>query len=313
MLWVVMFHYHFEAFPLNVISKYGFTGVDFFLFLSGLGLYYSMHKNPESVTFYKRRLLRIFPTYILLGAIATFFLEGSNESITHFLWVCTTLGYWTNGDAGPWFIPALITLYFLFPFLYHSVFKRDDMKLFIVLLVCVFFLVLYWITLGARPMWFDNNDQRWLHVLLLYRVPIFMMGAFAGHVLLVRNDLTKAFIIASLICLGLSPVFYLQRTTMCLCFSTSLLSPVLILVLSLLVSKVKIIDKLGGAIGQASLEIYIIHMSCLTFVQKVFADSFNAHHDRFALIIMLVVVVLGVICHWLISLLTNLIRKYAHK
>ena len=246
MVWVVMFHYHLESFPLVKISRYGFTGVDIFLFLSGLGLYYSMYKNPDVIGFYKRRLLRIFPTYLILGAVATYLLRGSNESLSNFLWVYSTLGYWTNGDAGPWFIPALITLYFLFPFLYHSVFKRDDMRLFLVVLVCVIFLVLYWITIGARSMWFDDSDQRWLHVLLLYRVPIFLMGAFAGHVLLIRNDLSKAFIVASLICFVLCPVFYLQRTTMCLCFSTSLLTPILIVVLSLLVSKVKIIDKMGG-------------------------------------------------------------------
>lgn len=54
-------------------------------------------------------------------------------------------------------------------------------------------------------------------------------------------------------------------------------------------------------------------MACLTFAQKLFTDSFNAHHDRFALIVMLIVVVLGIVCHWLVSIITNLISKYAHK
>ena len=246
MIWVVMYHYHLETFPLDKLSRYGFTGVDIFLFLSGMGLYFSMHKNPDVLNFYKRRLLRIFPTYIILGAVATFLLYGSHESLWHFLWVRSTLGYWTNGDSGAWFIPALITLYFFFPFLYHTIFKRDDIGLFILFFGVVLFLSLYWVTLGAQPMWFDNTDQRWLHVLLLYRVPIFMAGAFLGHVLLVRRDLSRTFLIACLLFLFFAPVFYLQRTTMCQSFSTTLISPFLIIVLSLIISRFKELAKSRG-------------------------------------------------------------------
>lgn len=249
MIWVVMYHYHLESFPLNKLSRYGFTGVDIFMFLSGLGLYFSMHKNSDVLAFYKRRLLRIFPTYIFLGAIATYLLNGSHENIWHFLWIRSTLGYWTNGDAGAWFIPALITLYVFFPFLYHTIYKRDDIPLFGIIFGFVCFLTLYWVTIGANAMWFDNNDQRWLHVLLLYRVPIFLAGTFLGHILIVRRDLSRAFLNTCFISLFVSPVFYLQRTTMCQSFTTTLFTPVLIIVLSFFISgyekKVKL-DRLGG-------------------------------------------------------------------
>lgn len=44
----------------------GAMGVDIFLFLSGLGLFYSFRKNPDIKAFYKKRLIRIIPTYVHL-------------------------------------------------------------------------------------------------------------------------------------------------------------------------------------------------------------------------------------------------------
>lgn len=39
----------------------GSTGVDFLLFLSGMGLFYSLTKNDDICQFYKKRLVRILP------------------------------------------------------------------------------------------------------------------------------------------------------------------------------------------------------------------------------------------------------------
>ena len=48
---VVMFHFRLQAPILSVISNYGYTGVDFFMFLSAFGLYYSMSKNDNVMMF----------------------------------------------------------------------------------------------------------------------------------------------------------------------------------------------------------------------------------------------------------------------
>lgn len=73
-IWVVMFHYRLQAPILSVISNYGYAGVDFFMFLSAFGLYYSMSKNDNVMMFYKKRFLRIFPTYFIIGFLCTYFL-----------------------------------------------------------------------------------------------------------------------------------------------------------------------------------------------------------------------------------------------
>ena len=63
-LWVVIFHYGLSM-PFVLISYLGFTGVDIFMFLSAYGLVRSLDNDPSPISFYKRRVLRIFPTYFL--------------------------------------------------------------------------------------------------------------------------------------------------------------------------------------------------------------------------------------------------------
>lgn len=179
-IWVVMFHFRLQAPILSVISNYGYTGVDFFMFLSAFGLYYSMSKNDNVMMFYKRRFLRIFPTYFIIGFLCTYFLYQKNVSITEFLWVYSTLGYFMDGEFGGWFIPSIVVLYVAFPFLYHTIMKRDDMRLFGFLMTVVFFLVGYYVVFENSNMTFTDSDRLWKHVLLLYRLPVFFMG-FLPH------------------------------------------------------------------------------------------------------------------------------------
>lgn len=68
-LWVMYFHIPLK-FATEVgwfIHRIGFYGVDIFLFLSGLGVYYSLTKRPNVLGFYKARLVRILPAYIIVA------------------------------------------------------------------------------------------------------------------------------------------------------------------------------------------------------------------------------------------------------
>ena len=43
----------------------GNSGVDVFVFLSGMGIYFAWSKRPELLSFYRKRVLRLLPTYSL--------------------------------------------------------------------------------------------------------------------------------------------------------------------------------------------------------------------------------------------------------
>ena len=51
------------------LRRCGNIGVDMFLFLSGVGLWYSWVRTPSFRQFYKRRLLRIFPTWLVISTL----------------------------------------------------------------------------------------------------------------------------------------------------------------------------------------------------------------------------------------------------
>jgi len=68
MIWVVLYHYQLQG-PLAAPFRLGFTGVDLFMFVSGLGLYFSLSKDDNVKRFYKMRLLRILPIYYLIGLV----------------------------------------------------------------------------------------------------------------------------------------------------------------------------------------------------------------------------------------------------
>lgn len=68
MLSVFLFHSMGDWMPqfIHNIAANGAIGVDVFLFLSAMGLTYSITKNPSVIAFYKRRVWRIMPTYWLI-------------------------------------------------------------------------------------------------------------------------------------------------------------------------------------------------------------------------------------------------------
>ena len=122
-LWVMMLHFTFNQIkPLGFIAQYGFAGVDIFLFVSGFGLFHSLDKDNNLVRFYRKRLLRIFPTYYILGFITNLLL--THDDIKTFLFRYSTIGFWIDREYAEWFIPSIILLYFIAPFIKKIIDKK---------------------------------------------------------------------------------------------------------------------------------------------------------------------------------------------
>ena len=49
------------------LARMGNLGVDIFLFLSGMGLWYSWSKNPALRQFYFNRVIRIYPAWLIIA------------------------------------------------------------------------------------------------------------------------------------------------------------------------------------------------------------------------------------------------------
>lgn len=102
----------------------GNRGVDIFLFLSGIGIYYSLkeitppilHKMPY---WYARRFSRVLIPYIVIAVPVYLTKEmGKNETHIDYISACmaniSMVGYFTD-HIGLWFIPCILLLYIVSP------------------------------------------------------------------------------------------------------------------------------------------------------------------------------------------------------
>lgn len=174
-IWVFLFHEWQELLPNHpligaaekMIVHSGFCGVDIFLFLSGIGLCYSMAKNTAA-DFYRHRLKRIVIPYLAV-AVA----RGITDGWTVLTFIKNVSGYsflFENIYSFIWFVPAVLILYLLFP-PYYKLMKKSRHT-------CLF-------TLGVLVIWLLSTLL--LEGVMRYdlygftnRIPVFLLGVMLG-------------------------------------------------------------------------------------------------------------------------------------
>lgn len=177
MVFIVLFHA-----PLSQddaffgLRRCGNVGVDMFLLLSGIGLWYAWTHRPDTLHFYRRRLLRLLPTWI--GVAAAFyvpkFLSSSFtwEGLLHTLGqVTVNIGFWTSGELTFWYVPAIMLLYLLAPHYMRLTTKHPEWRWLPVLLM-TWCAAVEWVLPLHRSLW---------HLEILWsRMPIFFIGINLG-------------------------------------------------------------------------------------------------------------------------------------
>ena len=165
--WVVLFHSGITVPYLKEFTSLGYGGVDIFFFLSGYGLFFSSVKNESVLGFYKKRFIRVFPTYMIVVFIVMLGM-GIFTWKTYLLNV-STVGYWINKSYFEWYVPALFAFYLCFPLIIKG-FKHSPY----VTILISFFVTAFLVSL---KMHFH------LHGMLspfFIRIPIFMIGVLFG-------------------------------------------------------------------------------------------------------------------------------------
>lgn len=125
--------------PLSIFN----IGVDIFLFLSGMGIYYSLtllsaknHGKNDLILWYSKRYIRIIIPWILIVVpFCGFFMYIEGENWRHIVWFLSTMSFWTH-HTGFWFISLLIPLYFFSPLLYRFLSHNGLFKLIVILIIC---------------------------------------------------------------------------------------------------------------------------------------------------------------------------------
>lgn len=292
-VWIMMLHFTFTQIkPLGFIAQYGFAGVEIFMFVSGLGLFFSLDKDSNIGHFYRRRLLRIFPTYFLLGIFASIFLFHDN--IFNYIYRYSTIGFWTGGPYWEWYVPSIVVLYLIAPLLKKMIGKRQMalmacLSLFI--FIVSFFIVSKEIVSAKEP-----------HFFLLYRIPTFMYGMICAY-WIKQNISTKYFFIVLL--MGI-PCFVLlfphhHEIYNYKYFSLVFLLPVFLLCFITISRYLSFISPILATVGKASLETYLIQAIFFHAIGTGQLVISPVWHDIITLILIFVSSLFGIIAHWLID------------
>ena len=291
-LWIMMLHFTFkQIIPIGFIAQYGFAGVEIFLLVSGFGLYFSLEKDGNILHFYRKRLLRIFPTYYIIGIFSCFILD--HDSFLNYLFRYTTIGFWTNGLFWDWYIPSLVMLYVLAP-LFNALLTKNLFHLLgIVVVSC---LVLAYILIDRD----DILDRA--HFFFLYRIPAFIFGMVCAY--WCKKGISPKYYFYILIA-GL-PFFALlyphhHEIYNYKYFSLIFLLPFFTLAFLLISKNIKFINPFMSAMGKASLEIYLIQAMFFSAILRGLLPVNPAWHDATTVLLIIISTLLGLLAHWLID------------
>ena len=179
-VFIILFHIPLDRSDMFFgLRRCGNIGVDMFLFLSDIGLWYSWTKQPSFKSFYKRRLLRIFPTWLIISSL--YYLQhfdfATGDYVDLILDITINWGFWLHDEGTFWYVPAIMMLYLWAP-LYMKLIQRHPVYRWLPVLMICWCCVVQWVI----PI-----HQAIGHIEIFWsRVPIFFIGINIGE--LVRKD-----------------------------------------------------------------------------------------------------------------------------
>ena len=181
MVFIILFHIHLpQSDPFFGLRRMGNIGVDIFLLLSGIGLWFSWTKNAMSssdcflrkwVGFYWRRLKRIYPAWIVVTSLYYIPKFLSKEMHTLREWIdlfgdiLINWDFWLHDELTFWYVPAIMMLYVFAP-PYMELVRRHPLYKWLVVMAVVWCVIVQYVSpihhaLGhIEIFWRWNQEER---------------------------------------------------------------------------------------------------------------------------------------------------------
>ncbi len=226
---------------LAKIADNGQLGVDMFLTLSGLGIYYSLSKRPEILPWYWKRIKKIYVPFLLFAipylAVKIALRESDFSVVLPFIF-----NTWIFGGDGAWYLSLLILLYLISPIFFNiSLQKNGEIKLLIISVLTML--------LCALPDVVDTN-----FCIAFRRAPSYIMGFIIAREIKHDNSVDFKNILIALV------AFVLMQVFMRSCYSRWIIILPLLLVLECSIQKIKTINIAFAFMGTISLESYLANI-----------------------------------------------------
>ena len=244
--------------PLLYILQMGDKGVDIFLFLSGVGLYYSLLNREEQgisyLIWFKKRFKRILIPYLILEVpYWLFYCISNNINVLHTIYYVSFVSFWKE-HIGAWFLAFLLPLYLVSPFIYKISLLRFK-NVYLILLV---FLFLY-LSIIPHDGFRDYERSVIANIqFCLERIPCFILGMFLGQEIRDHRKISYLWLLAPLVIFGVMNYLPVIR-----CFHRGWLTALLFTeVIIVFLHNSRRMTKAMSILGVATLEIYV-SMDCV--------------------------------------------------
>lgn len=322
-LWVMAFH-NFLNWPqklkaIELLFEFGNVGVDVFLLVSGIGLYYS-YSNRLAIgnristlkDFYWKRLVRLLVPYLFLG-LPYYIWYSSGKGIGTFLGNFFQINLPRYGLITSWYVTAAFVFYLLFPIIYYFQQKKFVLKNgievernTITLIMCVLLFVGNAVLQRLEPEIYENCE------IALSRIIVFTLGCSIGKEVKEKKCL-------SMTCEYGGVVFMILYMFM---FSSQVELPILWYRMSYVpfglsaalffafffyrIDKFRKIRRFFTFIGERSLELYLSHVFCrriwLFYIEGPFLDRWNLASYFCVIVISMTI---SIVIHPLIKKISN--------
>ena len=244
---------------LHTIAGKGFAlnDVGGFLFLSGFGLYYSFQRNGHILSFYKKRISRLYIPFLIVALpfYIISLLIGEIDLIK-FVLSETGLFFFVYGNNGMWYISLSLLLYLIFPLIYYILFKRGYVtaNTIVVLVLSILFIFFFRLYLPAYYR---------LVAIGLVKIPLFIVGIYTGYLAVNEKVLSRiggGGLVACVILLWVLSKHFPQLEFL---YKDSIVLvgiPCIAFFFHLCSKNVQPVCKVFEWLGSYSLELYMLHM-----------------------------------------------------
>lgn len=212
-IWILLFHLQEwgiftllkgNTFPEKLLGHFlalGSMGVDAFLVLSGISLYFSMRKNPSISEYSARRISRLLPSAALLFGGIWIYSFTLDRNIPQLIIRFAGISFWFEGNkTGTWYVSAILACYFLYPYIYSWLFGNRLSEGRLIerwSLLLLLSLVSFWAMHKLNPWYFNMTE------IALGRIPSFLIGCLLGKGVYEKRTIGAKWMLPPILCTAL--------------------------------------------------------------------------------------------------------------
>lgn len=296
-------------------------GVDIFLLLSGMSLYYSYSKNNNYTVFIKNRCERTLLPYLIIGFFYWVWSDIFVQSnILDFLLNATGLSliltrqdtFFVFGSPAFWYVAFIMGMYVIYPTIYKAFFTVTEKKKRINFVFLFTFSIALTVLIRLSAFETYERAEVWLT-----RIPVFLTGCYIGKAVKEKQRFKMSdyllffvFIPFKAVILLIRPVFddhilhrYLGMfTALFICFAVVAVFEIL---------NISPIRKVFSFFGKISLEVYMLHCMLYQVVLHYIPDLKESEMFTFLQKVLIYAGILGLstVLSFLFSKAFNELRK----